>query len=116
MTSFPRGSQWRRWDLHIHTPGTMKNDQFTGKNLEEKWDLFYKGINDYVGDGTNPLKAVAVVAITDYMSVDNYFRVIKENRLPSCIKLVLPNVEMRIQPFAEKAPVNIHFIFNPSII
>lgn len=116
MTSFPRGSQWRRWDLHIHTPGTMKNDQFTGKNLEEKWDLFYKGINDYVGDGTNPLKAVAVVAITDYMSVDNYFRVIKENRLPSCIKLVLPNVEMRIQPFAEKAPVNIHFIFNPSIM
>lgn len=63
MARFPRGSQWRRWDLHIHTPGTMKNDQFTGKNIEEKWDLFYKKVNDYVGDGTNPLKAVAVVGI-----------------------------------------------------
>lgn len=25
MARFPRGSQWRRWDLHIHTPGTKKN-------------------------------------------------------------------------------------------
>lgn len=116
MARFPRGSQWRRWDLHIHTPGTMKNDQFTGKNIEEKWDLFYKAVNDYVGDGTNPLKAVAVVGITDYMSVDNYFKVIHEKKLPSCVKLILPNVEMRIQPFAERAPVNIHFIFNPAIM
>ena len=82
MARFPRGSQWRRWDLHIHTPGTMKNDQFTGKNIEEKWDLFYKAVNDYVGDGTNPLKAVAVVGITDYMSVDNYFKVIHEKNSP----------------------------------
>lgn len=74
MTRFPRGSQWRRWDLHIHTPGTIKNDQFTGKNIDEKWDLFYKAVNAYVGDGTNPLKAIAVVGITDYMSVDNDLR------------------------------------------
>lgn len=78
--------------------------------------MFYKAVNAYVGDGTNPLKAIAVVGITDYMSVDNYFKVIHEKKLPSCIKLVLPNVEMRIQPFAEKAPINIHFIFNPSIM
>ncbi len=22
------GSEWRRWDLHIHTPGTALNNQF----------------------------------------------------------------------------------------
>lgn len=22
--SYTKGSQWRRWDLHIHTPGTKK--------------------------------------------------------------------------------------------
>ena len=27
---FERGSEWRRWDLHIHTKGTNKNDLFTG--------------------------------------------------------------------------------------
>ena len=34
---YSRGSEWRIWDLHIHTPGTKKNDQFTGSNLDEKW-------------------------------------------------------------------------------
>ena len=33
-----RGSEWRRWDLHIHTPGTMRNDQYAGSTLEEKWN------------------------------------------------------------------------------
>lgn len=23
-----RGSEWRKWDLHIYTPGTAKNDQY----------------------------------------------------------------------------------------
>jgi hypothetical protein len=28
MTSFPRGSEWRKWDLHIHIPGTKLSNQF----------------------------------------------------------------------------------------
>ena len=27
-----RGAVWRRWDPHIHAPGTVMNDQFTGIN------------------------------------------------------------------------------------
>ena len=23
-----KGSEWRKWDLHIHTPGTAKNDNY----------------------------------------------------------------------------------------
>jgi hypothetical protein len=23
---FKKGSEWRKWDLHIHTKGTNKND------------------------------------------------------------------------------------------
>ena len=26
MNNFQKGSEWRRWDLHIHTPFTRKND------------------------------------------------------------------------------------------
>ena len=26
---YKRGSEWRKWDLHFHTKGTNKNDQFT---------------------------------------------------------------------------------------
>ena len=25
---YPRGSEWRRWALHVHAPGTLLNDQF----------------------------------------------------------------------------------------
>ena len=44
MLNYERGSEWRRWDLHIHTPGTLKNDQYEGKTIEEKWDNFYDTI------------------------------------------------------------------------
>lgn len=31
MTScFPRGSEWRRWDLHIHTPDSRLNQEYGG--------------------------------------------------------------------------------------
>ena len=29
ITEYPRGSEWRRWDLHVHTPGTYLNNQYT---------------------------------------------------------------------------------------
>jgi hypothetical protein len=27
-----RGSEWRRWEPHIHAPGTILNNQFGGGN------------------------------------------------------------------------------------
>lgn len=116
MEQFTKGSEWRRWDLHIHTPGTQKNDQFEGKTIEEKWDKYYLDIADYIGNGTDPLKNIAVMGVTDYLSVDNYKKVINDHRLPASIKLVIPNVEMRIAPVAKDKPVNIHCLFNPNIV
>ena len=28
MNMFEKGSEWRRWDLHVHTPETKKNDNY----------------------------------------------------------------------------------------
>lgn len=115
MRNFERGSEWRRWDLHIHTPGTIKNDQFQGSTIEEKWENFYNSITNYIGDGSDPLKAIKVIGITDYVSIKNYQRVLNDKRLPESVCLILPNVELRIKPYAKNAPVNIHCIFDPSI-
>lgn len=116
-TEYPRGSEWRRWDLHIHTPETMKNDQYTGSTAEEKWHNFYTDISNYIGDGNNIDKNIAVVGITDYLSIENYKKIIaNQQKLPNTIKLILPNVEMRIQPIAQDSPINMHFIFNPDIV
>lgn len=114
--NYEKGSEWRRWELHIHTPGTQKNDNFTGVSCDDKWNKYYEDIHAYIGNGEDPLKNIAVIAITDYLSIDNYKKVVADRNLPSSVKLVLPNVEMRIQPIANDSPINIHFLFNPDII
>lgn len=111
-----RGSEWRRWEMHLHTPFTKKEDQYTGKTTDEKWDNFYTSISNYIGDGSNPLRSICAIAITDYLSVDNYLKVCADKRLPDSVKLVFPNVELRMTPIASDSPINIHCLFDPSIV
>lgn len=130
--NYSQGSVWRRWDLHVHTPGTLKNDQFgydkpinevvgehieipPEKILELKWEKFYSEIEKYIGDGSDLNRAIEVIGITDYNSVENYKRVISDKKLPNTIKMVIPNIEMRLSLISGKSPVNIHFLFDPSI-
>ena len=100
-----RGSEWRRWELHLHTPFTKKEDQYTGKTTDEKWDNFYTSISNYIGDGSNPLRSICAIAITDYLSIDNYLKVCADKRLPDSVKLVFPNVELRMTPIASDSPI-----------
>lgn len=116
MSEYQRGSEWRRWDLHIHTPETKRNDLFKGASIDEKWNSYYTAIDDYIEDGQDLNKSIAVIGITDYLCIDNYKKVINDNRLPATVKLILPNVEMRMTPVARTSPINIHCIFNPSIV
>ena len=116
MEKFTKGSEWRRWDLHIHTPETTKNDQYSGNSSDEKWKKFYEDIEKYIGDGQNATKSISVIGITDYLSVENYKKVISDNKLPGTIELVLPNVEMRMYPLSRQSAINIHFIFDPIIV
>lgn len=106
-----RGSTWNRWDLHLHTPETAKNDNYTGQTPEEKWTNFISTINAYPGE-------VRAIGITDYFSVDNYKKFL--TKLPDITKqidLVLPNVELRTLPVTGSgAALNIHCIFNPAIV
>ncbi|MEL4309082.1 TrlF family AAA-like ATPase [Joostella sp. CR20] len=110
--NYPKGSEWRIWDLHIHTPGTKKNDQFTGATLEEKWDNYVTSIND--SD-----KEISVLGITDYFSIENYFKFKQlqtEGKITKQFDLVLPNIELRVLPVTGSAtPINLHCIFNNEI-
>lgn len=116
-----RGSEWRRWDLHIHTKNTNKNDQFQSKDFESFCKvLFEKAIENQV----------YVIGVTDYFSIDNYCAAVKYQKEidentefndndKQKIKeiLLLPNVELRMLPVTDKGRlVNIHCIFNPEYI
>ena len=105
--TWPRGSEWRKWDLHLHSPGTKLADQFkaTGGDL---WDEYCRRLE--VSD-------VQVFGITDYFSADGYFETLKafSSRYPESKKLLLPNIELRtgdvVNPAQEE--VNVHVVFNP---
>lgn len=111
-TKYSRGSEWRKWDLHIHTPETKKNDQFEGSTPEEKWEKYVDAIN-------NSLENIAVVGITDYYCIDNYFKfkkLVVDGVITKNFELVLPNIEIRVLPVTgTSTPINLHFIFNPAI-
>jgi energy-coupling factor transporter ATP-binding protein EcfA2 len=101
--TYPRGSEWRRWDLHVHTPGTILANKFGA------WDEYLNAIETQ--------QAVKVIGVTDYMCLDSYSRVRKakmtDGRLAN-IDFLLPNLEFRISPPTEKATaVNIHLLVSP---
>lgn len=118
---YVRGSVWRRWDLHIHTKNTAKNDQFKSSDFESFCiDLFTRALKN----------KISVIGITDYFSVDNYKKIIDfvekidnisdfSSDEKEAIKgiFILPNVELRMLPVTDNSKlVNIHCIFNPSFV
>ncbi|MGP9528828.1 TrlF family AAA-like ATPase [Glutamicibacter sp. AOP5-A2-18] len=110
MSITPRGSEWRKWDLHMHAPGTKLSDQYRGSDSSTLIDEFCRIVNE---------SDVAVLGITDYFSFDAFFAV-QEKYLAMYgddHKLLLPNLELRLPVSLNKEgqAVNLHIIFNPEI-
>ncbi|WP_180008850.1 MULTISPECIES: TrlF family AAA-like ATPase [unclassified Acinetobacter] len=116
-----RGSEWGRWDLHVHTKGTAKNDKFGDISLEKYCiQLFKKALE----------RNIKAIGITDYFSIDNYKEVKKfQDEIYSCTEFnkedkdliskifVMPNMELRITPSTDKgSAINMHLLLNPKII
>lgn len=100
-----RGSQWRRWEPHIHAPGTVLNNQFSGPDA---WDKYLSSL-----EGVTPI--IEALAVTDYYVTDTYEEVLKHKaagRLPD-IKLIFPNVELRLDVAAKSGFVNVHLLVSP---
>ncbi|MGN6342250.1 MAG: TrlF family AAA-like ATPase [Ginsengibacter sp.] len=106
-THNPKGSVWHRWDPHIHTPGTVLNNQFTGV---DPWSDFLTRI-----EHSSPL--IKVLGITDYYSIENYARVLEEKRKGRLndVELIFPNIELRfLTGTAKDAAINGHLLVCPN--
>lgn len=105
-SSLSIGAQWRRWDPHVHAPGTKLNDQFGGAT---SWDEYL----DRLERATPTLQAIG---LTDYYSLDCYERLRTaklEGRLPGCA-LLFPNIEMRLGiGTVRNAFINVHLLVSP---
>lgn len=106
MTDTPRGSEWRKWDLHVHAPGTKLNNQFS----ETDWPTFCETIEQ---------SDVAAIGITDYFSFDCFFEFSGRfrERYPTSRKLILPNLELRLNESVNGASelVDFHLVFPPNL-
>jgi hypothetical protein len=97
------GSQWQRWDPHLHAPGTLKNDQFGND-----WDGYFQRIAE-----ARP--APVALGITDYFTLRCYRQFVRL-RPPTLgsVGLVFPNVELRLTIETRRGQgINIHLLVCP---
>jgi hypothetical protein len=100
-----RGSEWRRWEPHIHAPGTILNNQFGSL---DPWDAYLATLESIT-------PKIEAIAVTDYFVTDTYETLIKyknAGRLPS-VQLIFPNIELRLDIAAKSGFVNIHLLVSP---
>lgn len=113
MAYFPRGSEWRKWDLHVHTPASFHwngGKRLSQMNPEEKTEAF-KIMLDTINESD-----VAIFAIMDYWTFDGYnefLKTIQENSW-QLNKTVLPGMELRIES-PTNYRLNIHVILSDKL-
>jgi len=110
MKRYPAGAEWRKWDLHIHLPGTKLNNEYEAKDGKPDWDRFAQSLES---------SDVAVFGITDYFSADQTLAFIDHFRkkYPQSEKLLLANVETRLAVTVNSALqlVHLHVLFRDSV-
>lgn len=115
-----RGSEWRKWDLQVHTPASHLNNQFGSD-----WDTYVQNLFR-----TLIAKDVAAVGLTDYFTIEGY-KTVKEKYLADESKLatlfseeeivkigairILPNIEFRLNRFVGPSRINAHVILSDEV-
>lgn len=107
-----RGTAWRIWDLHVHTPASIVQEY--GANTDKVWDRFIDELESLPED-------MSVIGINDYWFLDGYQRVLKakaSGRLQN-LEAIFPVVEMRLEHFGgtegKLSRVNLHVVFDPDL-
>ena len=106
MSVYQKGSEWRKWDLHVHSPYS--------KGFQGTWDQFVEQTKSAECD---------VIGINDYFSVAGYKRITQEitsGNVDIDSKILFPVVEMRMTDTVQNkhnktkgiTHFNFHIIFN----
>lgn len=106
---WPRGSEWRRWDLHVHTPESRLGSSFGGLT----WGQYVTALETAAKEAR-----ISVIGVTDYMSLDGYIKLFAEknaNGRLGTVDLLIPNIEFRMMPQTEDGKaLNLHLLIDPS--
>lgn len=109
-----RGSLWRQWDLHVHTPASF---HWTGQKFDGDLSSDQnKKLIDEMIDAMNKAQP-AVFALMDYWTFDGWFALkqrLADPSAPRLTKEVFPGIELRLSAPTEKR-LNAHVIFSDEI-
>lgn len=110
--TYPKGAEWRKWDLHVHTPYSLIQ-HFSGTDENLRWE-------EYIKDLEALPEEFQILGINDYLFIEGYKKILdyrKAGRLKN-IKTVFPVVEFRIKKFAghkDFKRINFHVIFSDEL-
>lgn len=111
MSAYPKGSEWRLWDLHIHTPASYN---YTGGRFATMTPAEKRAVVTQIISNINE-SDVAAYAINDYWTFDGYLELRSANDAGEAIrKTVFPAIELRIES-ASKHRLNIHVILSDKV-
>ncbi len=91
MSEYPRGSEWRRWDLHLHTASSYDYDYLASDSDKILCERLREN-------------NIALVAITDHFTIEEKRITDLRNLAPEIA--FLPGVELR----TDKGDTNIHVV------
>ncbi|PKA43239.1 ABC transporter [Rhizobium sullae] len=108
---YPRGSEWRQWDLHVHTPASFhwEGRKFDGTDKDSNL------VDDMIA--TMNEASPQVFALMDYWTFDGWFALKKrlaQPDAPALTKTVFPGIELRLAA-PIKGRLNAHVIFSNEI-
>lgn len=101
---FPRGSEWRKWDLHLHSPSTRLESKYGGD-----WEAYLDALAS---------AEFAVYGITNYFCfAPSELETVRDGLARrGARKTVLGNLEFRIdQPNKDGEHINVHVLFSETL-
>ncbi len=113
MAQINRGSEWRKWDLHVHTPasfywtGTKKYKEMSREEVVTEIKKFIEIVNK---------SDIAVFCLMDYWTFDWYLE-LQEYLISNpdeLKKTVLPGMELRVES-PTNYRLNVHFILSDKL-
>lgn len=123
MSNFERGSEWRRWDPHVHTPFSALNNGF-GQDVDDYAKKLFTAAAQ---------KNISAIGLTDYFCIDGYkhirslvqdaqrsIAVLGEDLAYKAKGLLLfPNIEFRssviVVNHESSSRVNFHVLFSDEL-
>ncbi len=112
MQGSARGSEWRRWDLHVHTPESVVS------NFGD-WDSYVRGLI-----AAARKHQAQAIALADYFTIGGYRKILADyyDKEAHLLKLgddsinlfIIPGVELRLNIFNDdEESINLHVLFDP---